>query len=292
MSEASDHQISPSVDERSRVAVRTGDREPSTLTLSTPRERAAYAAGRRVRLLYTMLLVVAATAAGAWFAGTRIQSPAEMAARVAPPAPSPILVPVEEKILSADVVTRGTARFGLPQPISLAPSPLKPGPGVITTLPVRNTQLQEGDVVLTASGRPVFILQGKVPAYRDLVPELAGEDVRQLKQALSRLGFDPGDPDTPYSPQTGDAVAKWYKSKGWEPFGPNREQIAAARAVERDLADAIRAKAAGGGGGPARATAAHSVKAATVDNAARAGVPARVGGDATGNNASVLESER
>jgi peptidoglycan hydrolase-like protein with peptidoglycan-binding domain len=300
MNEASDHQIGPPVDERSRVAVRTGDREPSTLTLSTPRERAAYAAGRRVRLLYTMLLVVAATAAGAWFAGTRIQSPAEMAARVAPPAPSPILVAVEEKILSADVVTRGTARFGLPQPISLAPSPLKPGPGVITTLPVRNTQLQEGDVMLTASGRPVFILQGKVPAYRDLVPELAGEDVRQLKQALSRLGFEPGDADKPYGQQTSDAVSKWYKSKGWEPFGPNREQIAAVRALERDWADAIRAKAAaaaavataGVGVEAARATAAHSVKAATIDNAARAGVPARAGGDATGNNASVLESER
>src|SRR3978361_33660 len=247
-----------------------------------------------------MLLVVAATAAGAWFAGTRIQSPAEMAARVAPPAPSPILVPVEEKILSADVVTRGTARFGLPQPISLAPSPLKPGPGVITTLPVRNTQLQEGDVMLTASGRPVFILQGKVPAYRDLVPELAGEDVRQLKQALSRLGFEPGDADKPYGQQTSDAVSKWYKSKGWEPFGPNREQIAAVRALERDWADAIRAKAAaaaavataGVGVEAARATAVHSVKAATIDNVARAGVPARVGGGATGNNASVLESER
>ena len=113
MSEASENQIGPPVDERSRIAVRANDRETSSLTLSTSRERAAYVAGRRVRLLYTMLLVVAAAAAGAWFAGTRIQSPAEMAARVAPPAPSPILVPVEEKVLSADVVTRGTARFGM-----------------------------------------------------------------------------------------------------------------------------------------------------------------------------------
>jgi hypothetical protein len=52
---------------------------------------------------------------------------------------------------------------------------------VVATLPLRNTQLREGDVVLTAPGRPAFILQGKMPGYRDLVAELAGEDVRQLK---------------------------------------------------------------------------------------------------------------
>ena len=110
-----------------RLASASG--KPVGLLLSTPRERAAYAAGRRVRLLYTSLLVVAAAAAGAWYAGTRIQSPAEMAARVAPPAPSPILVPVEEKVLSADVVTARHGPLWSAPAVSLAPSPLKAGPG-------------------------------------------------------------------------------------------------------------------------------------------------------------------
>ena len=43
-----------------------------------------------------------------WIAGSKIQSPAEAAARTAPPSPSPILVPVEERVLSSDVITRGT----------------------------------------------------------------------------------------------------------------------------------------------------------------------------------------
>jgi hypothetical protein len=214
-----------------------------------------------------------------------------------PELPSPILVPVEEKVLSADVVTRGTARFGLPQPVSLAPSPLKAGAEVITTVPVRNTQIHEGDILLTASGRPVFVLQGRVPTYRDLVPELSGEDVRQFKQALVRLGFDPGDVDQPYGQQTSDAVAKWYKSKGWEPFGATREQIAAIRLLERDWADAIRAKAAaiaavttaGFAVEAARAGAAHSIKAAIIDNASRAGVPARPSSDP---RPVIVESER
>ena len=88
---------------------------------------------KQITTAFILLAVVIAASAGSWLAGSRIQSPAEAAARTAPPAPSPILVPIEERVLTADVVTRGTARFGLPQSLSLAPSPLKGEIGVITT---------------------------------------------------------------------------------------------------------------------------------------------------------------
>ena len=200
--------------------------------------------GNRLVVLASVLATIAVAAGVAWFAGSRIESPADAAARTAPPAPSPILVPVEKRVLGANVVTRGTARFGLPQPVSLAPSALKPQSSVVTTLPLRNVQMGEGAVLLTASGRPVFIFAGKVPAYRDLAPGASGEDVRQLEQALKRLGFDPGPVDGVYDQQTGAAVAKWYTKKGWEPFGPTREQQATLRALERDWADAEKAQVA------------------------------------------------
>ena len=200
--------------------------------------------GNRLVVLASVLATIAVAAGVAWFAGSRIESPADAAARTAPPAPSPILVPVEKRVLGANVVTRGTARFGLPQPVSLAPSALKPQSSVVTTLPARNVQMGEGAVLLTASGRPVFIFEGKVPAYRDLAPGASGEDVRQLEQALKRLGFDPGPVDGVYDQQTGAAVAKWYTKKGWEPFGPTREQQATLRALERDWADAEKAQVA------------------------------------------------
>jgi hypothetical protein len=90
---------------------------------------------RRMVTLTAVLAIVALMASGAWFIGSRIESPADVALRTAPPAPSPILVPVERRVLSSDVVTRGTVRFGLPQPVSIAPSTLKGAASLITTLP-------------------------------------------------------------------------------------------------------------------------------------------------------------
>jgi len=210
---------------------------------------------QRTRVLFGVLGFAALLAVGGWVASLRIESPADVAARAAPPTPSPILVPVEERVLSSNIVTRGTARFGLPQPISIVPSALKAKAGLITTLPLRNTQLREGGVILTASGRPVFVLQGKIPAYRDLVPGMSGDDVRQLEQGLNRLRFDPGPVDGTYDERTSAAVTQWYTSAGFEPFGPTPDQLAAAAAA----AAARRAV------GAARARAEHANKAAAAE---------------------------
>jgi peptidoglycan hydrolase-like protein with peptidoglycan-binding domain len=199
---------------------------------------------KRITTILLVLAFVVVTAGASWIAGSRIKSPAEVAARTAPPTPSPILVPVEKRVLTSDIVTRGTARFGLPQPILIAPSALKPNAGVITTLPMRNAQLNEGDVMLTASGRPAFVLQGEVPAYRDLVPGISGDDVRQLESGLKRLGFDPGPVDGTYDEQTSAAVSDWYASAGFQPFGATPEQLANIRALEQELAIAINDKLA------------------------------------------------
>ncbi len=234
-------------------------------------------AGKRTVGLAGALAFAAVIAVGAWVAGSKIESPADAAARTAPPTPSPILVPVEQRVLSSNVVTRGTGRFGLPQRIAIAPSLLKASPGLIASLPLRNAQLEEGAVMLAASGRPVFVLQGRVPAYRDLAPGISGDDVRQLEEALKRLGFSPGPVDGVYDQQTSAAVAKWYASRKWEPFGPTRDQLAALYTLERDWGDADKARltaaaaaaAAALAVASARATAEHHVRAAAADLAAK-----------------------
>ena len=231
---------------------------------------------KRIIVLFCVLALVAVSALGGWVVGSRITSPAEAAARTAPPPPSPILVPVEERVLSSQIVARGMARFGLPRPISIAPSALKATAGLITTLPSRNTQFKEGDVMLTASGRPVLVLQGEIPAYRDLVPGISGNDVRQLEQGLDRLGFEPGAVDGTYDEQTSGAVAKWYNSAGYEPFGPTTEQLANVRTLELGLGDAKKNKFLTAGTAaaadlavePSRAKAAYANKAAADEIAA------------------------
>ncbi|MGH8656595.1 MAG: peptidoglycan-binding protein [Gammaproteobacteria bacterium] len=230
-----------------------------------------------VIVLCYVLALVAVVAVGAWVASSRIESPAEAASRTAPPAPSPILVPVEERVLSSNIVTRGTARFGLPQPISIAPSALKANAaGLITTLPLLNTQFKEGSVMLTASGRPLLVLQGEVPAFRDLVPGISGKDVRQLEQGLKRLGFDPGPVDATYDERTSAAVAKWYSSAGYEPFGPTTEQLANIRTLELGLGDAKKNKLAAAAATAARvvesarAKAEHANRVAAAELAAKA----------------------
>src|SRR5207244_81786 len=81
---------------------------------------------------------------------------------------------------------------------------------------------------------PVLVLQGAQPAYRDLGPGAAGEDVRQLQAALARLGFDPGALNGVYGASTAGAVAAWYRSAGWTPLGPTDEQLQSLRTAESE----------------------------------------------------------
>lgn len=230
--------------------------------------------------------VVAAASVGGYLVGSRIQSPAEVAARTAPPEASPILVPAELRLLQTDIVTRGTARFILPQTVSVASSNLKVDPGIVTQLPAAQTQLAEGGLVAAASGRPLFLLQGAEPMYRDLGPGSRGTDVQQLEEALVRLGYRPGAVDGLFDRETATAIAAWYRDSGWQPFEATPEQIAAIRALKSDAlsaqkdrlsaddavagasADLASARASATGAGAAVATAQLSVQAAEADAAA------------------------
>lgn len=216
---------------------------------------------KRIRILFWVLGSMAAALVLSWAFGSRIESPADVAARTAPPVPSAILVPVEERVLSSSVVTRGTGRFGLPLPISIASSALKANQALITTLPLRNTPIDDGGVLLTASGRPVFALAGKIPAFRDLMPGMFGDDVLQLEAALERLGFDPGAIDGTYDQRTSAAVAKFYRARGYEPFEPTAEQVAQLRLLEQDFGEATKVALTAEGVAAAAALSVESARA-------------------------------
>jgi hypothetical protein len=196
---------------------------------------------RRRTFAFAVLGAVVVSSLVTWFASSTIRSPAEIAAQAAPPAPAPILAPVEQRVLATKIVSRGTGHYGSTRQISLTPSALKDGARVVTTLPRSGTPLEEGDVLLTVSGRPTFLLDGAQPTYRDLGPGMSGKDVRQLEMALRRLGFRPGSVDGYYDYATARAVAALYRRHGFDPVVATTEQLAAAQPRESTLVRGARA---------------------------------------------------
>ena len=76
------------------------------------------------------------------------------------------------------------------------------------------------------------------------------------------MGFDPKPVGGTYDEQTSAAVADWYTSAGFQPFGATADQLANIRALERELATAVNKKLAAD---DTAATAPLAVKAARAD---------------------------
>ncbi|MDI2129205.1 peptidoglycan-binding protein [Yinghuangia seranimata] len=176
---------------------------------------------RRGRAL-AWVVVIAVVLAGAGVAAARfIKSPAERAAEADPPAPSVITAPVESRRLTDTVVLRG--QVAAAQTVEVAPQGGggKDAAGKPVVTGVRVTAgdvLKPGQVLLEISGRPVFVLPGEVPVYRDLKPGAEGKDVAQLQAALAALGLKSGaDKDGSYGTGTRKAVEDLYRRLGYEP---------------------------------------------------------------------------
>lgn len=176
-------------------------------------------------LVAALALVGVVGAAGIGYAAAlQVRSPAQIALAAEAPEPSAITVPVERRVLSADVVTRGTVRFDTPAIVSLGGVPPDGTAAVVTQLPDPGDPVAEGAVLLQVSGRPVLVLEGALPMYRTLELGSRGDDVLQLESALARLGFDAGQVDGSFDAATGAGVAAWYASVGFSAQGPSEEE--------------------------------------------------------------------
>ena len=129
-------------------------------------------------------------------------------------------------------------------------------PGTYTRLPAAGDKIDCGDVLYRVDERPVVLLCGTVPSYRELALGDVGNDVRQLNRNLHELGYDararvhiwPADDD--FTVRTEQALAALQRDKGVDVTG------ALARGGAVFLPEAVRiAKVRGEPGGPARAGA-------------------------------------
>lgn len=198
--------------------------------------------------------------------GSRITSPAEAASQAQAPTPSLITVAVDQRLLSADIVARGSVDFDDPVSLSLSGTVGETGAAqIVTMIPAEGTELAEGAVALEVAGRPVFLLAGELPVYRDLRPGAYGEDVLQLEQALVRLGLI-GLADERWTNETGAAVQALYARAGHVANATSKTDQAAldsareqVRFANQSLQDANAALNSSGGGGSSLVEAQNSV---------------------------------
>jgi peptidoglycan hydrolase-like protein with peptidoglycan-binding domain len=190
---------------------------------------------RRRAAVLAIALVIALAAIG-WVAARQIRSPAQIAADTAPPAAAPISVRVDRRPLATKVIVRGTVRYGGRRSVELGSTTLKSGSGVVTDAPSLRATLGPGDVALAVDGRPAFVLPGAIAMHRDMKRGTRGPDVMQLEIALAGLGFPPGRVDGVFDQATQGAVAAFYSSKGYEPFGTTDAQREQLRTAQADAA--------------------------------------------------------
>jgi hypothetical protein len=130
---------------------------------------------------------------------------------------------VELRVLSATVIQRGDVTPELSVSISVPAS--VEGEGVVTQVVVGVGDLAvDGAKLIEVSGRPIFVMQGEVPVYRTLRPTMVGDDVRQLQDALVRLGFAP-EVDGVFGENTKSAVTAFYQAAGYDPVASSATSV-------------------------------------------------------------------
>ncbi|MFF5633726.1 peptidoglycan-binding protein [Streptomyces sp. NPDC012825] len=156
-----------------------------------------------------------------------VKSTAQAAAEAAAPPPSLLTAPVEHRVLTSSVITRGEVVAEQMVEVTPRGAAGEGGTGpVITKVPVRpGDTVRAGQVLMEVSGRPVFALEGTLPVYRDLRPGTTGDDVRQLQQALRKIGHDTA-PDAAggFGTGTKNALNSFYASLGYDPVPAHAEE--------------------------------------------------------------------
>lgn len=153
--------------------------------------------------------------------GAYFESPEEASLRQ-PPEVVPVTDPLRNEVLEQIFSLRGTLAPEQRAPVRFD-SELEGR--IITALPVEAGQeVTSGQVFIEVEGRPVIILTGAFPMWRDLTwPIRPGPDISQLQTALTELGFYSDDVDGNYEASTLRAVFALYKSIGYEP--PTRSAV-------------------------------------------------------------------
>lgn len=168
---------------------------------------------KRVRVVATMLAV--ALLGGGWAAGVAFQSPRQREAAARPPEPTNVTEAVTSGRLADEVFVRATVGHRLDERVM--PRVLPEHPTVTSVHIAIGEVIAAGSAPLALNGRPVLVMPGSFPFYRDFLPGLTGPDVSQIQTGLTLAGLlasgrEPG----VFGPATQRAVRSLYETAGFD----------------------------------------------------------------------------
>ena len=88
------------------------------------------------------------------------------------------------------------------------------GTGTVTWLPAAGSTVQRGQPVYRRDNVAVPLFLGTLPFYRVLRSGSSGDDVKQLEENLSALGYTGFTVDSDYTSATSDALRQWQNALG------------------------------------------------------------------------------
>ncbi|HSA52557.1 MAG TPA: peptidoglycan-binding domain-containing protein [Yinghuangia sp.] len=179
-------------------------------------------ARRRLRAVLVSLALLAGTGAvGAVATGVIGDDPPDGGHT---PAGPPATASIERVSLVRSQTVPGTLGYGAATSVEhpgtgatatgTPAAPGTPGGGHLTWLPDVGALVQRGQPVYAVDERPVPLLYGATPLYRELAPGDEGQDVAVVENNLVALGYTGFTADDAYTSATADAVRAWQKALG------------------------------------------------------------------------------
>lgn len=193
------------------------------------------------RTVVLLMLMATALVGTGVVLGVYFESPEEAALRL-PPTVATITDRLRSEVLEDSITFRGAFVPASRAALRLASS--LEGKVVTAVLLQPESDLQFGEAVIEVEGRPVIVLGGELPAWRDFHPGMTpGPDVEQLQTALAHLGFYKGRVNGEFTTQTLNASRSLYRATGYRaPAGrmiPQQELVFASSANRRVSSVAI-----------------------------------------------------
>jgi hypothetical protein len=133
--------------------------------------------------------------------------------------PADVTAPVEKRELSLQLVSRGTVVSA--ELVEVLAHPAGDGEfAVVVTRALRaaGDQVGAGEVVVELNNRPLLLMAGPVPLFRDIRPGDTGSDVAALQASLAAAGHRvPAGEAGRFGLATQDALRRVYAAAGYEP---------------------------------------------------------------------------